>query len=330
MADIFLSYARDDRDYARSLALCLAGEGWAVWWDDGIQAGRSFPRVIEQELSEARCVVVLWSKNSVRSSWVSEEAEAGRLRGILLPVVIDEAPIPIGFRLVHTASLLGWDRKSASQPFRDLAERLRSTILAGEERESPFDLMVIDFPNVDTTSTSDHKVAAAPYLHEFGIDVVSVEPKTSEVILLGNRGAYAGRAAHPGMAQNFLTQDRTGNTLASFELAFDEECDSIVVTRPALYAATESGVTHPAWSLRVLCASRRVLASYSEGLRRSFGDIPARSYEFEVPAFERIAGIQVLSDPRLEGIPFAGFSAVLIERLTLLRQRKPTTRDRRG
>jgi hypothetical protein len=322
MADIFLSYARGDRDFARTLARCLAGEGWSVWWDDGIETGRSFPLVIGQELSAARCVVVLWSKNSVRSSWVAEEAEDGRQRGIILPIKIDEAPIPIGFRLVQTASLLGWDGKSASQPFRDLAERLRTTILAGPGGEPPFDLTVVDFPLVDTSGTADHKVSATPYLHDFRIRVVSVEPKTSELILLGNRGAYGGAAAHPGTAQNFLTQDRTGNVVASFTLAFDEECDSMVILRPALYAATDSGVTHPAWSVRVLSASSRVLASYSEDLRRSFGDIPARSYEFEAPAFDRITGIQVVSDPRLNGVPFAGFSAVLIERLTLLRHRR--------
>ncbi len=33
MADIFLSYASADRDWAKRLAAVLAGRGWSVWWD---------------------------------------------------------------------------------------------------------------------------------------------------------------------------------------------------------------------------------------------------------------------------------------------------------
>ena len=41
MSDIFLSYASDDRSRARSLAEALEAQGWSVWWDRIIPAGRT-------------------------------------------------------------------------------------------------------------------------------------------------------------------------------------------------------------------------------------------------------------------------------------------------
>jgi TIR domain-containing protein len=89
MADIFISYAREDRTRVRSLAIALSAHGWSVWWDPEIQAGKRFSQVIADALARARCVVVVWSHQSIASDWVREEADEGRRRGILIPVLID-------------------------------------------------------------------------------------------------------------------------------------------------------------------------------------------------------------------------------------------------
>ena len=47
MSDIFLSYAREDKDRAASLAKVLSDQGWSVWWDKEIPPGQSFDKVIE-------------------------------------------------------------------------------------------------------------------------------------------------------------------------------------------------------------------------------------------------------------------------------------------
>ena len=49
MADIFLSYAREDRQKAESIARVLRDAGWSVWWDRSILPGSSFEQVIEHE-----------------------------------------------------------------------------------------------------------------------------------------------------------------------------------------------------------------------------------------------------------------------------------------
>lgn len=109
MADIFLSYAREDRAVAEKLADALVKRGWSVWWDRRIRVGRSFARDIERELDAARCVVVVWSAASVGSEWVLNEAAEGQQRGVLIPVRIEaRVRIPLEFRRLHTAELVGW------------------------------------------------------------------------------------------------------------------------------------------------------------------------------------------------------------------------------
>lgn len=185
--------------------------------------------------------------------------------------------------------------------------------------------VVVEFPEVDTSTTPGHTVAALPYLHRLGISVTDLQPATSEIVLINNRGLYQGAAVLPTSSQNLLTQVNTGNVPASFTLKFAQPARSISFTRPALYPATESGITHPGWSAHALDAEGRELSSQSEGLTRCWPpagckDVPAVVYALRAPAFELISALRFESDPRLNGQPFAGFSAILIERLTLVRE----------
>jgi TIR domain len=89
MTDIFISYASEDRDRARKVASALQACGWSVWWDRNIKAGQAFDQVIEHELETAKSVVVLWSKDSVSSEWVRNEAATAAERDVLVPALID-------------------------------------------------------------------------------------------------------------------------------------------------------------------------------------------------------------------------------------------------
>jgi hypothetical protein len=108
MSDIFISYAREDRDKAKALAKLFQQQGWSVWWDRNIPPGRSFDEVIEEALGAAKCVVVLWSKNSASSDWVKGEAAEALQRKILVPVRIDSANVPLEFRRLQTVDLSNW------------------------------------------------------------------------------------------------------------------------------------------------------------------------------------------------------------------------------
>lgn len=106
MADLFLSYAREDRACAELLADALTDRGWTVWSDRTIQIGRSFSEVIERELDRARCVVVLWSNASIKSQWVQAEAAEAAGKNRLVPVRIENVRPPLEFRRLQTADWL--------------------------------------------------------------------------------------------------------------------------------------------------------------------------------------------------------------------------------
>src|SRR5438067_2625253 len=120
VASVFLSYDRDDSDKARPIALALEKSGHSVWWDLHVRGGAQFSKVIEEALKAADAVVVLWSNNSIESAWVRDEAAAGRDSGRLIPVTIDGAEAPLGFRQFQTLDLRDWKRGSKSHGYNEL------------------------------------------------------------------------------------------------------------------------------------------------------------------------------------------------------------------
>jgi TIR domain/PDZ domain len=124
MADLFISYASEDRERARALAEMLAARGWSVWWDREIPLGQSFDEVIEKALTRAKCVIVLWSTVSVASEWVRNEASEGKRRGILVPVFIEPVDAPLAFRLLNGADLRDWSGDANHPEFARLVERV--------------------------------------------------------------------------------------------------------------------------------------------------------------------------------------------------------------
>ena len=120
MADIFLSYASEDRSKAERLSSQLEDQGWSVWWDRTIQGGQPYDEVIEKALDSARCVLVLWSEISVNKDWVKTEALEALDRKILIPVLIESVKIPLAFRRFQAVDLINWDSSDPSDSFRQL------------------------------------------------------------------------------------------------------------------------------------------------------------------------------------------------------------------
>ncbi len=133
MADIFLSYDDKDRPRARALVAALEDRGWSIFWDRSIPAGKTWWQAIGRGLKGARSVVVLWSRTAVQSTWVYEEADAGRRRGILVPVFIDPVLPPIGLRSVQAVDLSGWDGSKSDPAFQKLVADIGAVIEASED-----------------------------------------------------------------------------------------------------------------------------------------------------------------------------------------------------
>src|SRR5690349_19471184 len=115
-ATLFLSYSRADETSARRIAVALQHAGYIVWWDALIEGGEAFAQSIAEALESADAVLVLWSKTSVESDWVKDEAAQGRERHRLIPLSLDGTKPPLGFRQYQVIDLSHWHgRRNAPQ-----------------------------------------------------------------------------------------------------------------------------------------------------------------------------------------------------------------------
>lgn len=106
-----------------------------MWWDRKLLPGKTWTEVIEQQLDAARCVIVLWSRDSVASEWVKTEAREGKARGILIPILIEEAKIPLEFRHIQAADLIGWDPEAPRPDLNELLLELEQLLGKPKQRQ---------------------------------------------------------------------------------------------------------------------------------------------------------------------------------------------------
>ncbi|NDC57863.1 MAG: toll/interleukin-1 receptor domain-containing protein [Alphaproteobacteria bacterium] len=128
MADVFVSYASSEKDKARVVAESLEAAGFSVWWDRALKPGETFDKVIQREIEQAKAIVVLWSKASVDSQWVREEADVGRQREALVPLLMDDVAPPIGFGRVQAAHLQSWDGDPKAPDWVEVVESVQRLV----------------------------------------------------------------------------------------------------------------------------------------------------------------------------------------------------------
>lgn len=77
--DIFLSYRNLPliRTRIGRLAAILAGHGYKVWWDFGLEAGVPFQEQIFRAIERSKIVMPVWCSQSIASDWVLMEARLG-------------------------------------------------------------------------------------------------------------------------------------------------------------------------------------------------------------------------------------------------------------
>lgn len=137
MADVFISYAREDKVRADQVALALQQQGYDVFWDSVIPPGQTWSDFIEAKLAACKAVIVLWSETSTKSQWVREEARLGRDRGKLIPARIDSSIAPFGFGEVQTADLSTWTGDPAHPEWTRLIDALRHALNAAPVSPPP-------------------------------------------------------------------------------------------------------------------------------------------------------------------------------------------------
>lgn len=124
MASVFLSYDHDDVERAAPIVTSLEQAGHSVWWDRHIKGGAEYNDEIEAAVKNADVVVVLWSKRSIQSAWVRDEASEGHEQGKLVPVLIDAVKPPMGFRQFQTIDLSRSKRGLSDASIRQLLDSI--------------------------------------------------------------------------------------------------------------------------------------------------------------------------------------------------------------
>jgi len=130
MTDVFISYARADRDKVRLIAHGLAAEGFAVWWDPEIKPGKKWNDAIRRALDNAAAVVTVWSPKSVKSDWVVAETTHGNARKSLVPVTIKNCSPPIPYNMIQSADLTRWKGEADDSEWMAVLRQVRALVEA--------------------------------------------------------------------------------------------------------------------------------------------------------------------------------------------------------
>lgn len=111
MSTIFISYAQADRLRAKPLAEFLKASGYTVWWDVGLRPGDNFTTEIQHQIQLAEHFIVIWSRTSAASFWVTAETTYARTcNKPILPLRIDDCAPPVPFNLLQTKDLESIER----------------------------------------------------------------------------------------------------------------------------------------------------------------------------------------------------------------------------
>lgn len=187
MADVFISYASEDRERAYRLASALEARGWSVWWDRKIITGETFDQVIERELDAAKSVVVLWSKDSIGSEWVKNEASRAVERGVLVPASVDEVRPPLEFRRKQTANLVGWDGDPKHSGLLSLCDGIAANAGGKSPPQTPY---AVHSP-VHPSSRRKWIAAAGLIMFAMGFGVYWLSMRSAEPPIIENSGELA-------------------------------------------------------------------------------------------------------------------------------------------
>jgi hypothetical protein len=124
MTDVYLAYAREDREGVRILAEMLQFEGWDVWMDPSDPTGET-SAAVDMKLGSAGAILVLWSGYSRHSEYVRSEAATGLYKNKLIQAALDGQGAPRPYDSIDVIDLAGWTGERDHPQWRQIIEAVR-------------------------------------------------------------------------------------------------------------------------------------------------------------------------------------------------------------
>lgn len=103
MKTVFVSYSRDDMDFAKKLAGDLETAGYDAWWDmTDLQGGDDWVRKLEDAIAASDYFVVVLTPNSIKKDWVKKEyTQALALHKKIIPIMLIQCEVPFALNIIN-------------------------------------------------------------------------------------------------------------------------------------------------------------------------------------------------------------------------------------
>lgn len=137
MADVFLSYSREDQALVQRVADGLTTLGYDIWWDAHLPVHRSYGDVIAEEIRVSKAVIVLWSDGAAKSEWVRAEADMARNQRKLVQAALDDVMPPLPFNQIQYALLGDWQGEPDHKGWRKILASLAALMDAPAPPPAP-------------------------------------------------------------------------------------------------------------------------------------------------------------------------------------------------
>lgn len=124
MTDVYIAYAREDRESVRILSEMLRFEGWDVWMDP-TERTEDTSAALDLKLGSAGAILVVWSGYSRGAEQVRSEAATGLYKNKLIQVRIDHAAPPRPFDQVEVIDLGMWSGERDDPNWRRIVAAVR-------------------------------------------------------------------------------------------------------------------------------------------------------------------------------------------------------------
>ncbi|HEY2179941.1 MAG TPA: TIR domain-containing protein [Caulobacteraceae bacterium] len=191
MSDVFISYARSTAAEAEQVAGALRAAGYNVWRDDELPAHRAYADVIEERLSLAKAVVVIWSAEAARSEWVRSEAERARADRKLVQLTVDGARLPMPFDQIQCADLAGWRGEAESPGWRKVIDSIADLTAGKASAASPaapaarkLSICVLPFANMSGDAEQEY------FSDGISEDIITDLSKVSALFVIARNTAF--------------------------------------------------------------------------------------------------------------------------------------------